>query len=388
MLILCQWRPTVNRNPSILVIDDEPALRVGLAALIKRQGYEVITACDGYDGLKKAKDTLPALILSDVMMPPPNGFEVRRLMSQDPQLASIPFIFLTARTDTVDRVNGIRGGADDYITKPYVPDELLARIEAVLRRVEMEQARGRDQMAEIAERNMEKLKHEILQNFQHELRTPLTSIIMPLEFVLANKFESPEEQIRFIRIALSSLDRLESLVNDFILLTSIDQGGLNVIRQAIDVENHILQPVRKRLERYKSKNLEFVQDITVQNAITAPRFEFTRALVHLVDNAFKFSPQNGKVKLTVESGQGGGAVITVQNEGSGIPFELREKVFERYYQISNGDTRTHEGLGVGLTIVREVFRSLGGTVSILDSSEGCCIQAVLPDRKPEDLVYA
>ena len=104
----------MDKKSSILVIDDEPALRVGLAALIKRQGYDVITACDGYDGLKKAKDTLPALILSDVMMPPPNGFEVRRLMSQDPQLASIPFIFLTARTDTVDRVNGIRGGADDY----------------------------------------------------------------------------------------------------------------------------------------------------------------------------------------------------------------------------------------------------------------------------------
>ena len=377
----------MHKNSSILVIDDEPALRVGLAALIKRQGYDVITASDGYDGLKKAKDVVPDLILSDVMMPPPNGFEVRRLMSQDPQLASIPFIFLTARTDSVDRVNGIRGGADDYITKPYVPDELLARIEAVLRRVEMEQARGRDQMAEIAERNVQKLKQEILQNFQHELRTPLTSIIMPLEFVMANKFETPEEQIRFIRIALSSLDRLESLVNDFILLTGIDQGGLNPIRQTIDVENHILRPVLKRMERYSSKNLEFVQDITVQNPITAPRFEFTRALVHLVDNAFKFSPQNGKVKLMLESGPDGGAAITVQDDGPGIPVELQEKVFERYYQISNGDTRSHDGLGVGLTIARAIFESLGGAVSILDGSQGCRVQAILPDRKPGDILY-
>ena len=378
----------MNNNPSILVIDDEPALRVGLAALIKRQGYNVITASDGNEGLTKARDTIPALILSDVMMPPPNGFELRRLMSQDPQLASIPFIFLTARTDTVDRVNGIRGGADDYITKPYVPDELLARIEAVLRRVEMEQARGREQMAEIAQRNVEQLKHEILQNFQHELRTPLTSIIMPLEFVLANKFETPEEQIRFIRIALSSLERLDSLVNDFILLTSIDQGRLNPIRQIIDVEAHILQPIRKRLERYKTKNLEFIQDITVEEPITAPRFEFTRALLHLVDNAFKFSPQNGKVKLMIEAGPDGGAAITVQDEGPGIPAELREKVFERYYQISSGATRTHDGLGAGLTIARAVFESLGGTVSILDGFEGCRVQAMLPDRKPEDLVYA
>jgi signal transduction histidine kinase len=378
----------MHKNSSILVIDDEPALRVGLAALIKRQGYDVITASDGYEGLKKAKDVVPDLILSDVMMPPPNGFEVRRLMSQDPQLASIPFIFLTARTDSIDRVNGIRGGADDYITKPYVPDELLARIEAVLRRVEVEQARGRDQMAEIAERNVQKLKQEILQNFQHELRTPLTSIIMPLEFVMANKFETPEEQIRFIRIALSSLDRLESLVNDFILLTGIDQGGLNLIRQTIDVENHILRPVLKRMERYSSKNLEFTQDITVQNPISAPRFEFTRALVHLVDNAFKFSPQNGKVKLMLESGPDGGAAITVQDDGPGIPVELQEKAFERYYQISSGDTRSHDGLGVGLTIARAIFQSLGGAVSILDGSHGCRVQAILPDRKPGDIFYA
>jgi len=189
-------------------------------------------------------------------------------------------------------------------------------------------------------------------------------------------------------MALSSLDRLESLVNDFILLTSLDQGGLNPIRQTIGVQNHILLPVRKRMERYKAKNLEFIQDITVQNTITAPRFEFIHALVHLVDNAFKFSPESGKVKLVVESGLDGGAVITVENDGPAIPVELREKVFERYYQISNGDTRTHDGLGAGLAIARGVFENLGGSVTILDRSEGCCVQDILPDRRPGDIVYA
>jgi len=377
----------MNKNSTILIIDDEPALRVGLAAIIKRQGYEVFTASDGYEGIQKARESLPDLILSDVMMPPPNGFEMRRLMSQDPQLASIPFIFLTARTGVDDRVNGMRGGADDYVVKPYIPDELLARIEAVLRRVEMEQARGREQMMEIAQRNMEKLKHEILQNFHHELRTPLTNIIMPLELVVTNKFDSPEEQIRFIRMALSSVDRLESLVTDFILLTNIDHGDLNRIRQPIDVDAHILLPVRKVLERYKSKELDFIPDITVLHTITAPRREFTHALVHLVNNATKFSPENGKVKLVIESDSDGGAIITVQDEGPGIPVECRDKVFERFYQISQGDSRTHEGLGVGLTIARAVFENMGGLISILDSPMGCCVKAVLPGRRPEDIIY-
>ena len=372
---------------TILIIDDEPALRLGLAAKIKRQGYEVVTASDGLDGLQKAKECLPDLILSDVMMPPPNGFELRRLMSQDPKLASIPFIFLTARSGVDDRVNGIRDGADDYITKPFETEELLARLEAVLRRVKREQARGREEMRESARQDMEKLKQEILQNFHHEMRTPLTNIVMPLELVVNNRFETPEEQVKFIHIALSSADRLESLVTDFILMTNIDHGNLNVIRQWIDIKSHILLPVEKRLARYQHKELSYETEIMGQAEIMAPRRELTHALVHLLDNAFKFTPSGGRVRLAINIGANGGAVFTVENEGPGIPVGLREKVFERYYQVSQGDSRDHDGLGVGLTIAREIFRSLGGDIKILDSTSGCRIQAVLPDKRPEDIFY-
>ena len=378
----------MDKNTStILIIDDEPALRLGLAAKIKRQGYEVFTACDGQDGLQKARECRPDLILSDVMMPPPNGFELRRILGQDPQLATIPFIFLTARTGVDDRVNGIRDGADDYITKPFVTEELLARVEAVLRRVRMEQERGRDEMREIARQDMDKLKQEILQNFHHEMRTPLTNIIMPLELVVNKKFGDPEEQSRFIQMALSSVDRLESLVTDFILLTNIDYGNLNVIRQSVDIENHILLPVEKRLDRYKDKFLEFTFETSGPGTITAPRREFIHAVVHLVDNAFKFSPVAGKVRLQVESLSDGGAIITVENEGEMVPSELREKAFERFYQVSQGDNREYEGLGVGLFIARQVFRSMGGEVVFLDSANGSRVQANLPDRRPEDLLY-
>jgi signal transduction histidine kinase len=377
----------MDKNTTILIIDDEPALLFGLAAKIKRQGYHVLTASDGMDGLQKAKEALPDLILSDVMMPPPNGFELRRLMEQDPQLASVPFIFLTARTGVEDRVNGIRDGADDYITKPFVTEELFARIEAVLRRVNVEQARGREEARQVARQEMEKLKREILQNFHHELRTPLSNIIMPLELVVNRKFENPEDEIRFIRTALSSVERLESLVTDFILLTNIDHGDLNRIRQPITIETHILAPVQKRLARYKAKELEFSFEVRRQGQIAAPRREFTHALLHLVDNAFKFSPDGGRVKLTVEADTRGGVTILVEDSGTGISSDLRETVFERYHQASQGDTRAHDGLGVGLFIARTVFSSLGGSVTILDGPGGCRVKAVLPNLRPEDIVY-
>lgn len=378
----------MDQTPTILIIDDEPALLMGLAATIRRHGYTVITASDGKDGLQKAKESRPDLILSDVMMPPPNGFELRRLMGLDPDLASTPFIFLTARSNVEDRVSGMREGADDYITKPFSTQELLARIEAVFRRVKTEQARGREQMRAIAQQDMDKLRYEILQNFHHELRTPLVNILMPLELAANNRFSDPAEQSKFLQIALSNADRLESLVTDLILLSNIDHGDLNTIRQPIDVDIHILAPVRKRFERYREKELEFTTDISEQGKITAPRREFIHAVLHLADNAFKFSPQHGRVSLNVQQGANGGVSVVVQDEGPGIPPELGEKVFERFYQISQGDSREHEGLGLGLTIARAIFQSLNGDVQILYSPKGFRVQAFIPDHQPEDIVYS
>jgi two-component system sensor histidine kinase/response regulator len=377
----------MNENSTILIIDDEPALLLGLAAKIKRQGYHVVTAADGNEGLQKARETLPDLILSDVMMPPPDGFALRKIMSEDQRLASIPFIFLTARSGIEDRVNGIRDGADDYITKPFVTEELFARIEAVLRRVQVARERGRAEVRESAREDMERLKREILKNFHHEIRTPLSNIVMPLEMVVNKKFEDPQEQIQFVRNALSGVDRLQALVTDFSLLTSIDHGELNRIRQRLDVNNHILLPVQKRLEQYREKELRFLHRVTGTGEILAPRREFSHALVHLIDNAFKFSPAGGSVALDICIRAGGGARILVVDEGPGIPGDLREKVFERYYQVSQGDRRSHDGLGVGLYIARTVFSNLGGNVTLLENSTGCVFQAVLPDVGPEDISY-
>ena len=157
-----------DRVPFILVIDDEPALRLGLVVAIKRHGYGAIAAEDGSVGLQKARELLPDLIISDVMMPPPDGFELKRILGGDPKLASVPLIFLTARSGTHDRISGIKDGADDYISKPFDTEELLARIDALLRRVHTEREHGREQAMETARQDMEKLRGEVLQNFHHE----------------------------------------------------------------------------------------------------------------------------------------------------------------------------------------------------------------------------
>jgi signal transduction histidine kinase len=232
-------------------------------------------------------------------------------MSLDPQLSSIPFIFLTARSDADDKVNAISDGADDYITKPFVTNELIARIGSVIRRVQIAETRGRLNAKVVADADLERVRHEILQNFHHEIRTPLSNIIMPLKLAIDNKFSDEQEQGKFLKMALSSADRLESLTTDLILLSNIDQGNLNTIRQPIDLNMDIHASVIRRLERYTAKKLEFTMEISTQDKVTAPRREFTQALVHIVDNAFKFTSEQGKIHLRVSPEGNGGVVLDV-----------------------------------------------------------------------------
>lgn len=377
----------LNSKPVILIVDDEPSIRMGLSATISRHGYKVITAENGSDAILKARENQPDLVVSDIMMPVLNGYEMKRLMARDPELAGIPFIFLTARTALDDRLSGLREGADDYVTKPFTSEELVARIEAVLRRVKRERERGKEIARQGANEEIEKLRRELMQNFRHELRTPLSNVMMSLEMAVNNKFENPEELKEFVRIAYSSGDRLESLVADIILITDIDQGQLNRVRQTIDPELHILHPIKRRLARYESKSLNFIHAISLSEPIKAPRREFMQALVHLADNAFKYSPTGGIVFLKVQTDSLNGAVITIEDTGKGIPVEHREKIFDRFYQLSQGDSREHQGLGVGLTIARAVFQSLGGDVKVLDSIRGCSIQATLSGPAPDDIFY-
>lgn len=123
---------------TILVVDDEQNI-VELARLyLEKEGYRVETAGDGREALEKAKRLRPALIILDVMLPECDGFEVCRRLRQD---GDVPILMLTARTEDADKIVGLELGADDYLTKPFNPRELTARVKAVLRRYEVGQQR-------------------------------------------------------------------------------------------------------------------------------------------------------------------------------------------------------------------------------------------------------
>jgi len=121
-------------SAAILVVEDEPGIQEVLKFNLAQQGYAVRVACDGEQALSLSRDALPDLVLLDWMLPGMSGLEVARRMRADARLRTIPIIMLTARAEERDKVQGLDIGADDYITKPFSPRELMARIKAVLRR--------------------------------------------------------------------------------------------------------------------------------------------------------------------------------------------------------------------------------------------------------------
>ena len=360
---------------SILIVDDEKNLLLGISRILQRSGYKVFMASSGNEGIEIAHRSHPDIILSDIGMPPPNGFELRKILSEAPDTANIPFIFVTAKSSQEDKLHGLDLGADDYITKPFDVQELLARVQAVLRRVE----KGRKAGKQEAEAQIEQLRKAISTNLSHELRTPLGQIMMSLQTVMRQRSveNGPVDLDWSIQSALNSAERLRQLVNDLILLHAIDAGELSTFRQEIDVNYEIRAPMENRINsRNAGLTIEF--EINPQVRIFAPRVEFTQMVAHLADNAAKFSQESGHITVQVLPNGIGGCVMTITDEGPGIPASLRERVFDRYFQIDSTDARRFGGLGVGLTICRAIAVALGGSISILDAPRGCKVQLTLP----------
>jgi two-component system phosphate regulon response regulator PhoB len=159
---------------TILVVEDEPAIQELISYGLRQAGHETFCAGDAEQAMKIVNDVLPDLVLLDWMLPGMSGIELAKILRRTPRTKNIPIIMLTARTEEFDKISGLEVGADDYITKPFSPRELAARIKAVLRRRSPESA---DDVVEISELRLDPVTHRVTVN-DHEV------ILGPTEFRL------------------------------------------------------------------------------------------------------------------------------------------------------------------------------------------------------------
>ena len=159
----------LNNEPKksqILLVDDEPGLRNAVKTFLEDEGFEITVAVDGEEGWEKAQQFFPDLIITDIMMPRCNGFKLLERVREDERLGGTPVIFLTAKGMTLDRTQGYLAGVDDYISKPFDPDELAARVKNVISR----QERLLKEAAKFADTDVSKMAKQIT-----EIRSMLTN---------------------------------------------------------------------------------------------------------------------------------------------------------------------------------------------------------------------
>lgn len=220
------------QSTTVAVIDDDRAVLFLLTTILKKSGYQVLTATNGYDGLRLIQESCPDLILCDVMMPPPDGFELRRILARNPVTAPIPFIFLTARAAQGDKLHGIEAGADDYITKPFDNQELLARVKAVLRRANL----GRQQGLIEAKTQLERFNSGILESTSEELQKPLIQILASLNLALTKQFANDSrQQQRLIQIALDNAYLLRNLVEKLTNAGELSQEQAEMFQEVVNL---------------------------------------------------------------------------------------------------------------------------------------------------------
>lgn len=174
--------PTATVRKKILVADDEPDVLSLVSLNLQRAGFEVLKAEDGERALRIAREQGPALLVLDLMMPGLSGLDVTKQLKQDPKTARIPILMLTARADEVDRIVGLELGADDYVTKPFSPREIVLRVQSVLRRVEAPVERV--DMMEVGAIRIDRTRHEV---FIHEVREEFTATEFKLLSVLMER---------------------------------------------------------------------------------------------------------------------------------------------------------------------------------------------------------
>ncbi|MBE9079365.1 response regulator [Romeria aff. gracilis LEGE 07310] len=210
----------------ILIIEDETAVRENLLDLLEAEDYDVVSAENGYLGTKWAMEHIPDLIICDVTMPEVNGHEVLESLRQNPETATIPFIFLTAMADKTDIRKGMALGADDYLTKPFQREELLGAIATRLARQQVTEQQSDQSSRQIDElkAQVSKLqqsideKDSLISQFQQQLNSAIPKINVALH-LLKNRNADPEQYSY-------SVDLLQkAYAEEFSLLSQVEDLG-------------------------------------------------------------------------------------------------------------------------------------------------------------------
>jgi two-component system, sensor histidine kinase and response regulator len=363
---------------NILFVEDNADLRENAALVLGLEGYRVKVARDGREALDILEaGFIPQIIVSDIMMPRMDGYEFFDAVRQKNHLKAVPFIFLTARGSRHDVSLARSLGVDDYLVKPFDPEEFLIAVQNKLRRT----AEIRDQAVE----GMEDTRRVLVDLLSHELRTPLTFVTGGFA-LLAEELEHQQSQTvsEDIRASLELIQngtqRLNRLAEQTVLYSQIISGYItNYVRETseyLELSLLVTDAMALMFNLSQERNITLQPILPEEELVTiyGVRTLLVTALSELVRNAIQYSPVGSLVRLAVSSNDERG-MITVIDRGVGIKLEDQANIWNVLTQ-SERSRNEQQGIGMGLPIVKGIVTAHEGTIT-LSSAPGQGTEVVM-----------
>ena len=349
-----------DRKPLVLIVDDVAKNLQVLGSHLKKEEVEIAVATNGVQAIHVANKALPDLILLDVMMPEMDGFETCKQLKASPFTADIPVIFLTARTETEDVVNGLKLGAVDYVTKPFNGAEVLTRVKTHLA---LKFAREELQLAN-------RTKDKFFSIIGHDLRSPFSTLIGFSEYLMDDyaKMDDAAKQ-DIIGDILSISKRSYQLFENLLAWSKSQSGSMPCNFEKVDLCQLLDEHLVILQKKAKEKEIDLVCDVPENMLVNADVQMILTVIRNLISNAIKFTPRNGEIKVSAVPAGDGFIQTTISDSGVGIPDEVKKRLFLVGEHVSTMGTEQEQGSGLGLMLCAEFVKKHQGEIWI-DSEPG------------------
>jgi two-component system sensor histidine kinase/response regulator len=369
---------SVVEHGQVLVVDDNAENRALAQATLEDEGYRIVLAASGEEGIAAFARERPDCVLLDIRMPGMDGITACKRLREQPGGTDVPILFVTAQRDldTFDRAH--EAGGDDFIMKPFRPTELVARVGTAvkLRRLAAE----RSELFELGRRQRDDLMRLQLQKEQlvaflvHDLKNPVNAIELHGQRIIRDKDASPRARDAAVKIQ-SETQALLRMLTTLLDLGKADEGRLVAQKAEIDLATLLREVVEAMQVRAQVSSASLAIECSVAS-IFADRELLRRVLENLVDNAIRHTPEDSTVTLRAAR-VAGGVELRVADQGTGIAPALHEQVFERFVQANR--PAAARGHGLGLAFCKLAIEAHGGRVWIEDANPGAVFTFLVPD---------
>ncbi len=335
----------------VLVVDDQPANLQALGTMLTRAGHEVMPATSGEQALARARVRKPDLVILDLLMPGMDGVAVCRELRKNPALAEVPVIFLTAATERGSLVSAFESGAVDYLTKPFLAEELLARVATHIKL-----KRAHDHLRQIARE-----RDDVTAIVAHDLKNPLANIRFAAQ-MLRRPEVTAERRLRLAADIVACCDEAVGFIHRYLSHREQTERVREFHLAPVDLRELIERVVALQALAAETKSVRLVCSGPPLCAL-ADAAVLRNVLQNLLSNAIRFAPSGSAVEVRLDDSRAGHARVYVSDAGPGIPESERRRLFQRFARLAQPgsiDDEADYSTGLGLAIAKGDIERMHG----------------------------